>query len=570
MEKGMCARTIVVLTIGLSFFFTNLHGDEQESTQLLERYVHEGRSFYSEHYYLGAVEMWGLALRIDPGNVEIQRFIEDALYRYEELTGYLEEGFRLIEENRPGDAYEQLLYVQNNSSPKNEDLSSLVTMGLEYAEGWIALQEKQAELIREAARELFIQDRLEESRLKWQEVLELLPGDKEALLFLSKITFKEQEWEKFVSAALGYFENGVRLYGEGRFEDALDQFENAIAMNYRKEESRRYIEEIHDVISERESLRQERNTDLVGLYLREGIKYYNLNRYRESLSQLNRGLKLDPGNTQIKEYMVRVAIALKREEEKVVPPNSHFFKLIENLKMLGSQAYRKGNYQESIRYWEEILLIFPFNEKARINLTKVLGKTDPGLSKEIISGMYDDAVSLIRQGERRKAEAKLKLILQVTPDYRDTQVLLQQTAEPQENVNLSDKVRRESERYYRKGIGYYQNEQLKEAIEMWRKALELNPDMVDVRIDLSKAEMKLRNLQKAASGTDDPYSEGNETLRIKVKKHYLEGVTLFMNGLYGEAISEWEEVLKLDPSHDNARINIEKAHKRLEGAQGSS
>ncbi len=40
-----------------------------------------------------------------------------------------------------------------------------------------------------------------------------------------------------------------------------------------------------------------------------------------------------------------------------------------------------------------------------------------------------------------------------------------------------------------------------------------------------------------------------------------------MNGLYREAITEWEEVLKLDPSHDNARINIERAYKRLEIAQ---
>ncbi len=567
MEIRMRAAVIVGFIIVISFFFVNLHGDEQEAVQLLDRYVSEGKAFYSEHYYLGAVARWSLALRIDPGNDEVQRFIEDALYRYEELTGYLEEGFRLIEESRPADAYERFLYVKKNSSPKNGYLARLITKGMEYAEGGIALQEKRTELIRESARELFLQDRLRESRLKWQEILELMPDDDEALLFLSKISFKEKEREKFISTAQSYFENGVRLYGEGRFIDALDQFENALAMNFREEESRRFIGEIRNVISEMELLRQERNTDLVGQYLREGIKYYNLNRYNESLSQLNRGLELDPQNTQIKEYIVRVTIALKREKEKVVPPNSPFYKLVENLKMLGNQAYGRGNYHESVRYWEEILLIFPFNEEAKINLTKVLGKIDPGLSKEIIAGMYDDAVSLLRLGEHRKAEAKLKLILQVTPEYREAHTLLQQAAPPQESINRTDKKRRESERYYRKGIGYYQNEQLEDAIEMWRKALELNRDLVAVRIDLSKAEMKLRNLQKSASGLDDPYSEGSEALRIKIKKHYLEGVTLFMNSLYREAITEWEEVLKLDPSHDNARINIERAYKRLEIAQ---
>jgi cytochrome c-type biogenesis protein CcmH/NrfG len=42
--------------------------------------------------------------------------------------------------------------------------------------------------------------------------------------------------------------------------------------------------------------------------------------------------------------------------------------------------------------------------------------------------------------------------------------------------------------------------------------------------------------------------------------------------LYAEAISEWEEVLRLNPVHETAKINIERARQRLEVAaeQGSS
>jgi cytochrome c-type biogenesis protein CcmH/NrfG len=57
-----------------------------------------------------------------------------------------------------------------------------------------------------------------------------------------------------------------------------------------------------------------------------------------------------------------------------------------------------------------------------------------------------------------------------------------------------------------------------------------------------------------------------------MKKHYLDGVNYYMNGMYREAITEWEEVLKIDPKNENVKQNIERARKRLEfgSEQGSS
>ena len=102
-------------------------------------------------------------------------------------------------------------------------------------------------------------------------------------------------------------------------------------------------------------------------------------------------------------------------------------------------------------------------------------------------------------------------------------------------------------------------------------AVELDPEFVDARLLLSRTETRVRNLSKAASG-DDRKAKGYDELSIKVKKHYLDGVQYFINGLYREAITEWKKVLELDPSNDSARSNIERASKRLELAEtrGSS
>lgn len=590
----------------------------------LERSVQEGRELYEEMYYMGAIEKWTDVLKVDPWNEEVKLLIEKALKKHEELASRLKKAFLLLEEGKQDDASSEFNYVQENSSPKNRELTVLVGRGLQavedarrdhhygalidegdrhlsreefdsalesfkearrfYPEGEVAPQRialaeqrmVEAELgrklhtLREEGRQFFEDDRLKSSRARWEEVLEIVPGDEEASLFISKIDFKLRERDRLLEMARDYFENGVNLFENGQYEDAIDQFENSIAMNYQVKKSRRFIEDSRSAIRKQEEREREVNAQLVAQYLREGIKFYNLNRYRDSLAQLNQGLELDPENTQIREYIVRDIIALKREEEKAVSLISPFYKLVENLKFLGVQAYDAGNYQDSIKYWEEILLIFPFNEEARISLTRTLGKTDPVLQAEILEGMYRDARRLIGQGKKREARAKLELIREVDPEYRDTEALLtgldeqEKTQEQQQKKVVTEKDRRQAQRLYRKGLDFYSREKLEDVIATLREALELDPEYVDAQVLLARSESKLRNLQKAMAADSTGPLEVEDELKIRIKKHYIEGVTLYMNGLYKEAISEWEEVLRLDPTNESVKTNIERARKRLE------
>ena len=590
----------------------------------LDRSVQEGRELYEEMYYMGAIEKWTDVLKVDPWNEEVKIFIEKALKRYEDLTSRLEKAYQLLDEGSLDEAGSEFNYIQENSSSRNRELSAFVKKGLkaievarrdqhyaglidegdhhlsfeafedalvkfrealefhpegEVAPQRIALTEQRmmaAELgmklsaLREEGRRLFLEDRLKTSRARWEELLELVPGDEEASLFISKIDFKLRERGRLLEMAREYFEAGVDLFENGKYEDAIDQFENSIAMNYQVKKSRRFIQESRNAMLKLEESEREANAKLVAQYLREGIKFYNLNRYRDSLAQLNRGLELDPENTQIREYIVRDIIALKREEEKVVSHTSPFYKLVENLKLLGIEAYGAGHYQQSIKYWEEILLIFPFNEEARINLTKALGKTDPALQEEILKGMYRDAKGLIGKGKKREARVKLELILEVNPQYRDTKALIaglaeqKKTEEQQQKRVITDKDRRQAQRLHRKGFDLYRSEKLEEAIAALRESLQFDPEYVDAQVLLARSESKLRNLQKAMAAHAAGSTEVEDEMKIRIKKHYIEGVALYMNGLYQEAISEWEEVLRLDPANESVKTNIERARKRLE------
>ena len=613
---------ILVFSVFIFMFYSSLPSlaRDKDIIKKTDQYIEEGRELFNNKDYYGAVEKWTEALKMDPWNKEVKMLIGDALVRIEELTEKVNEGFGLLDAGKVDKAFKTFLYVKDNSNPETLDIYMLLVSGFNMIEqitnkerydkiikrgdelfeirkyddalrmyyfapkfnpdGKLVLKRiEEVKLaikimeIKEKAIQLFEKDKYLESKTAWNEVLDLDPYDEDAPIYLSKIEFKLRERERLLALAKSYFDNGVSLYKRKQYEGAIDQFENAIAMNYRTEEAKRYIDKIREEMAKQRQLKSEKQAEQIAWYLREGIKYYNLSQYRKSLTFLNEGHKLDPENTQIKEYILMDIIALKRQEEKVVPVTSPFYKLIQDLKRLGRESYDRMNYQESVKYLEEILLIFPFNEYARLNLTKALKKTDPALAREILAEIYMEATKLIQRDKKREAVVKLKLILDVDPGHRKAKNLLKKLEREQEEETriVTNEDKKKSQGLYSEGLELYKNEKLTDAVRIWKKAVELNPEFVEARVFLSRAETQLRTLEKYRSGRDETSEAVDDELRIKVKKHYLDGINYYMNGLYNEAISEWEEVLKIDPENENARVNIERAKKRLEyGAVKSS
>jgi tetratricopeptide (TPR) repeat protein len=547
---------------------------KEEFERELEAMRGRARGLFEEGEYEPSKKEWELLLGLVPGDAEASLYLE-------RIDAELEEQRRFLE--LAGSTFQQGLrhYRSEEYVESKKQFEKVIAMDYraEEAKGYIERieelllemkkeQEERAIRIanfREGAKKLFVSGKYERSRRLWESLLEIVPADEEASLYLSKIDFKIRENERLLALAESYFQSGVRLFRDERFNEAIDQFENAVAMDFKVSEAREYIAEIEKKIGERELEEQKRRTEQVAKLLREGIKYYNLNDYKRSLAVLNEGLKLDPENSQIREYIVRDIIALKREEELAVSSRSPFYELVENLNRLGSQAYSRGEYTVAVKHFEQILLIFPFNERARLNLTKALSKTDPSLVQDILASMYREAQQLLEGGSDREAHAKLKLILEVDPDFEEARTLLADLIREQEREKpvITERDREQARELYMYGLGLYRSEKLEEAAKICQQAIELDPEFVEARVFLARAETQLRNLEKMGSKEEKVSGSYTDDLRIEIKRHYLDGIHLFMDGLYAEAITEWEEVLKIDPEHESARVNIERAKQRL-------
>lgn len=137
-----------------------------------------------------------------------------------------------------------------------------------------------------------------------------------------------------------------------------------------------------------------------------------------------------------------------------------------------------------------------------------------------------------------------------------------------------------------------------QALAGFRKALELRPGQADALAGLEKGKAGLDNqlnnlVARAearitagdyAAGEDlvkqaltlDPYQDRARQLKHRLgqlqqaglqpsdaKKLYLEGIELYTQGRYEDAVNSWKKVLILKPGHEKAKLNIEKARRKL-------
>ena len=547
---------------------------QEEFEREVEATREHARALFEQEAYEESKEKWERLIGLVPGDEEAAVYLTKIETELEAQRKFLQLAESTFQQGMS-------LYSLGEYEESRERFESAVVMGFRMEDARVYIEriedlllerkrreeerQKSIAILRDKSKRLFDEWEYVGSRTGWEQLLGIVPGDGEALMYISKIDFKVREKQRLLELAESYFESGTRLYREQRYEVAIDQFENAIAMDYRAIESRRYIAEIAKRVSEREREEQQKRTEQVALLLREGIKYYNLNDFKRSLSVLNEGLKLDPENSQIREYIVRDIIALKRQEEASVSDTSPFYSLVENLNRLGTQAYNNGDYTDAVKHFEQILLIFPFDERARLKLARALSKTDPSLVRDILENMYSEAGELIEGGSAREAVVKLKLVLEVDPGFEKAIIKLAQLTRKQEEkkkvVTKQDQER--ARELYIYGLGLYRSEKLEESVKTWQQAVELDPEFVEARVFLARAETQLRNLERMEAQEDETSGGYGEDLRIRIKRHYLDGIHLFMEGLYAEAITEWEEVLNIDPEHESAKLNIERAKQRL-------
>jgi len=110
----------------------------------------------------------------------------------------------------------------------------------------------------------------------------------------------------------------------------------------------------------------------------------------------------------------------------------------------------------------------------------------------------------------------------------------------------------------REGNKFYHDRQFDKALPAYQKAVEQNPQSATARYNLANAQFRSGNLPDAEKSYDELIEKATDK-NYKVKGYYNKGVALTNEKKLLEGIEAYKNAIKLDPTDEDTRFNLQKA-----------
>jgi tetratricopeptide (TPR) repeat protein len=184
---------------------------------------------------------------------------------------------------------------------------------------------------------------------KSEQEAEKISNLKQQILEFEK-TQKEREKRRIINL---HIDKGKFYYEQGKYREALDEFNRVLTMEPENEASLQYIEETKTAMEQVEN-REEReevlamNEQLTELW-KKAKQYYHDKRYDDAIEEFKKVLAIEPTNTDAMEYM-ELAKEMKLFGEKIEEAEK-----LEDMVNKGKEYFRDRDYDKAVDMWEEVL-----------------------------------------------------------------------------------------------------------------------------------------------------------------------------------------------------------------------
>lgn len=207
---------------------------------------------------------------------------------------------------------------------------------------------------------------------------------------------------------------------------------------------------------------------------------------------------------------------------------------------------QKKNFREAGELIQQALLVEPDNADFYY-LRGLLNSYQGRLTQSI----EDLKRSLSLDPKHTDSAVCLSIVLNDIGRYDEAKKIFEQANQSVFLKQLGDDVqidRRFSVKHFELGDLYFRYRRFDEAIEEYNKAIQLDPEQVDIRIKRAKAFAKKGFITRAIQDLQQMKVERSTDLAVRIQLgllHYSQGNAL-------DAELEWESVLEMDPVHREA------------------
>jgi len=248
------------------------------------------------------------------------------------------------------------------------------------------------------------QEKYDESVAQFKEILKLSPEHPQSQRFIKKIDEERKEkLKKHLDRAMEYYE-------KEEYEKSVSEFKEVLKLEPQHEQSKSMLDKI-DRIAGKSRMKK---------FWESGVNYYREGRYAEAIAEFEEILKIDPSHPQSKNFIDRAKKEMRRaeEEKNKKEQEEKNKKEAEKLYTEGLKAYSSGNLVEAIEKLKKAQNLFPESEKiksALINAEKE-EKMREGMKKDV-QIWYSKGMKYFLSEDYDNAIKEFEKILDVNPDH---------------------------------------------------------------------------------------------------------------------------------------------------------
>lgn len=247
---------------------------------------------------------------------------------------------------------------------------------------------------------------------------------------------------------------------------------------------------------------------------------------------------------------------------------------VKELYQKAKEAYSQGRYQEAVELFSLVNKLEPGYKWVRWRLARARKKLEKEGKKQQqreLQALYNRAKTFLEAGKTEQAEAELRKILAVNPDFKDTKKLLESLQEPKPRPRRDQKLLAE---LYDLGKFHFKRGNYELAVQVFGRILQQDPNYRDTARWASEAEKKLKSpapeekLAEALAGKPAPPRLKEQPARVSGavlsdEDRLRKALQLLRSARYEEALDVLRGIGPESVSAEYARVIREECLKRI-------
>ena len=285
-----------------------------------------------------------------------------------------------------------------------------------------------------------------------------------------------------------HLRRGEKFFQEDRLLLAYMEFRNVAALNPAHEGAVEYIAKVEKMFSEIKTIEEKKKrAGELAEQLEKAQKFFDGGKMIDAKTAFETVLSLDPENKKAADYIEKINAALDEARTQMA----------EDLFTQGSAYYDKKMYKQAVENWKKVLEIDPQHKEAKSyialaekNLEDEEAKKAEEKKQKELEHYYNKGVSMFKKGQWNEAQAAFQWVLKTEPQYKDVKEYLGKTETELKKLEQENKAK--AQELYTEGLREYTSKNLKKAIALWEKAVELDPSHTKAETSLKRAKEELK------------------------------------------------------------------------------